>query len=36
MDVLAARVRKAVEELYYSRYGVPDPRVSEGAMRSQT
>ena len=28
MDVLAARVRKAIEELYYARSRVPDPRVS--------
>jgi 1-acyl-sn-glycerol-3-phosphate acyltransferase len=35
MDVLADRVRKAVEELYYSRSRVPDPRVSAGAMGSQ-
>jgi 1-acyl-sn-glycerol-3-phosphate acyltransferase len=35
MDVLAARVRKAIEELYYSRSRVPDPRVTDGAMGSQ-
>ena len=31
MDVLAARVRKEVEELYYSRSRVPDPRITTGA-----
>lgn len=31
MDVLAARVQNAVEDLYYSRSKVPDPRVSRGA-----
>jgi len=35
MDVLAARVRVAVEDLYYSRSRVPDPRVSEGATGRQ-
>ena len=35
MDVLAAQVRKAIEDLYYSRSLVPDPRVSAGAMGSQ-
>jgi 1-acyl-sn-glycerol-3-phosphate acyltransferase len=30
MDVLAARVRKAVEDLYYSHSRVADPRVSAG------
>ncbi len=35
MDVLAARVQKAVEDLYYSRARVPDPRIAAGAsMRS--
>ncbi len=31
MDVLAARVQKAVEDLYYSRSKVADPRISMGA-----
>ena len=31
MDVLAARVRQAVEELYHARSRVRDPRVSAGA-----
>ena len=35
MDVLAARVQKAVEDLYYSRSRVPDPRLSAGAMGTQ-
>lgn len=35
MDVLAARVQKAVEDLYYSRSRVPDPRLAVDAMGSQ-
>jgi len=35
MDVLAACVQKAVEDLYYSRSRVPDPRLTAGAMGSQ-
>ncbi len=35
MDVLAARVQQAVEDLYYSRARVPDPRVSAGAIGSR-
>ncbi len=35
MDQLAARVQQAVEDLYYSRSHVPDPRVSAGAMGSR-
>jgi 1-acyl-sn-glycerol-3-phosphate acyltransferase len=35
MDVLAARVRKAIEELYYARSRVPDPRISAGVMGGQ-
>lgn len=35
MDVLAARVRRAIEDLYYSRSRVPDPRITDGAMGSQ-
>jgi 1-acyl-sn-glycerol-3-phosphate acyltransferase len=35
MDVLAARVQKAVEDLYYSRSRVPDPRATADAMGSQ-
>jgi 1-acyl-sn-glycerol-3-phosphate acyltransferase len=36
MDVLAARVQKAVEDLYYSHSRVPDPRVTAGAIGTQT
>jgi 1-acyl-sn-glycerol-3-phosphate acyltransferase len=35
MDVLAARVQRAVEDLYYSRSRVPDPRPAAGAMRTE-
>jgi 1-acyl-sn-glycerol-3-phosphate acyltransferase len=35
MDVLAARVQAAVEDLYYSRSRVADPRLTAGAMGSQ-
>jgi 1-acyl-sn-glycerol-3-phosphate acyltransferase len=36
MDVLAARVQKAVGDLYYAHSKVPDPRVTAGAMGSQS
>jgi 1-acyl-sn-glycerol-3-phosphate acyltransferase len=35
MDALAARLRTAVEDLYYSRSHVPDPRIAGGALGSQ-
>ena len=36
MDVLAARVQKAVEDLYYAHSKVPDPRVATGAIGTQS
>jgi 1-acyl-sn-glycerol-3-phosphate acyltransferase len=35
MDALAARVQKAVEDLYYAHSKVPDPRVTAGVIGSQ-
>jgi 1-acyl-sn-glycerol-3-phosphate acyltransferase len=35
MDGVAARVQRAVEDLYYSRSRVPDPRLAAGAMRTE-